>query len=123
MKAFRPRIFIAGEDEHVSNVSRRLAQDFAMHVRSPHRTTSKLALQGELALAACGVLVLDEVNEIESCALRPLLNTWAMMSTQARPWLVVGFTSDRPEWSHTVRDWLWTTMLGAEKNDRARATP
>lgn len=53
--------------------------------RAPHHTVSQAGLVSELAIAACGVLLLDEVESFSAQALRSLRNTLEFMHEDARP--------------------------------------
>jgi len=58
--------------------------------RIPHHTCSAVGLVSELAIAAGGVLYLDQVVEFHSVALSAMLGAWRMMGPATRPTLIFG---------------------------------
>lgn len=103
--------------------------------RAPHHTVSSKGLLTELAWAATGILVLDEVDEFRSDALGDLLRAWSMMTAYTRPVLVCGFRVK--ELTFRLRGvghdegssaaltgelyplaWLWRALEDAERRDR-----
>jgi hypothetical protein len=67
-------------------------------LRAPHHSCSDKALLSELALAAGGVLYLDEVLEFPARNLRVLFQTWCRMDAEVQPLLVLGIQFRRPDW-------------------------
>lgn len=64
--------------------------------RAPHHTCSTVGLLGELALAAGGLLYLDDFQEFRASAVGQLLQTWGKMWPTARPVLVFGMRYEEP---------------------------
>lgn len=81
-------LYTGGPDQTLA--ARELAANIGGPLRAPHHTCSAIALLGELALAAGGVLYLDEVPEFRAEALSAMAHTWAKMTDGHRPTLVLG---------------------------------
>jgi hypothetical protein len=67
------------------NVGRKHGGNF----RAPHHTVSQTGMAGELALAAGGVLVLDDANEFSHSAISVIKNLLPMMDEAVRPVVVL----------------------------------
>lgn len=107
-------------------VAREIHEELGGSFRAPHHTVSQLGLAGELAIAAGGVMLLDEASEFRAGALAWLLATWTLMP--ARPVLVVDLSGERfPEnlgrhWTERVpHSLLWTAIERAEHIDAGRS--
>jgi hypothetical protein len=61
-------------------------------LRAPHHSCGEMAAVQEVALAAGGVLLLDEVLEFRPSVFRRILATWRGMDLRFRPVLVCGYT-------------------------------
>lgn len=64
----------------------------ALPFRAPHHSASTIACIQETAIAAGGLLFLDEVLEFRAESLHAVLRTWVMMDVRFRPVLVLGYT-------------------------------
>ncbi len=83
--------------------ARRLAEMSCGPLRAPHHTCSRLALGHELALAAGGVLYLDDLSEWRRAQLQDITRTWVEMDGASRPHLVLGFRVPRdPDAVHPI---------------------
>lgn len=76
-----------GRDTH--EMARRLARHVGGNLRAPHHSVSEAGLIGELAIAAGGVLMLDEIDEFRGNALRVLKDHLERMQDSHRPVLFV----------------------------------
>jgi hypothetical protein len=72
--------------------------------RAPHHTVSQAGLVGELAIAAGGVLMLDEAGQFSRAAMLALKNTLTLMSDDVRP--VLFLTVPGGELTPRLRDLL-----------------
>lgn len=61
------------------------ARERACPFRAPHHTVSVAGILSELALAAGGVLYLDEADCFHTSTLRYLLGSWQRMTDATRP--------------------------------------
>lgn len=75
--------------------AREIAKDHGGNFRAPHHTVSGAGMAGELALAAGGVLYLDEANEFSRSSISTIKNLVPMMDSKVRPLLIVGI-----RWQH-----------------------
>lgn len=84
-----PMIVAAEPGDGATLIVRRLAMVRAP-LRAPHHTASRRALLGELALAAGGILYLDEADKHRRGDLVALIHHWNQMAMNpARPILVL----------------------------------
>lgn len=74
--------------------AREMAAEAGCNLRAPHHSVSQAGLIGELAIAAGGVLFLDEVEEFRGSALRTMVNHLGMMQEKVRPVLFVTHCGD-----------------------------
>lgn len=65
--------------------ARKLAEEKGGPFRAPHHTVGTEALLSEVALAACGVLYLDQAEDVRATVLMRALSTVAHMHPRARP--------------------------------------
>ncbi|OGR13008.1 MAG: hypothetical protein A2341_28115 [Deltaproteobacteria bacterium RIFOXYB12_FULL_58_9] len=61
-----------------------------MPLRIPHHTAGPEAMVGEVALAASGILFLDDILEFRTSTLRRTFAVWRQMHPKAQPILVIG---------------------------------
>lgn len=64
------------------------------HLRAPHHMASLIGLMGELAIAAGGVLMLDDIGEFRREGLRVLANHIASMHSTSRPCVVATYRGE-----------------------------
>jgi len=81
-------------DRNTHEIARRLARHVGGNLRAPHHTVSGSGLVGELAIAAGGVLMLDEIDEFLGRALLILKNHSELMQDEHRPVLFVTHLGD-----------------------------
>lgn len=74
--------------------ARAVAKEVGRNLRAPHHTVSQAGLIGELALAACGVLLLDEADLFRGSSLLVLRNHLELMHPDARPVLFLTHSGD-----------------------------
>jgi hypothetical protein len=72
--------------------------------RAPHYTISERSIVAELALAAGGVLYLDDVLEMSVRTVKELVRVWERMHSEHRPDLVLGIPLVAPD---TVNKRRW----------------
>jgi len=85
-------IAITGPQGHGHTVvARQIAKIVGGPFRAPHHTVSRAGITSELALAAGGVLYLDEVHEFSLSALGTVASIWERMDARVRPVLVFGY--------------------------------
>lgn len=108
--------------------ARKLAAELGGNFRAPHHTVSRAGLSGEMALAAGGVLLLDEPAEFTRGALSMLESLWAGMDPACRPeiLLTVRATDDPKLAASTCKrlgelfeGWIVTEHVSNEHNDLA----
>ena len=80
------------------------------HLRAPHHTVTMAGISGEVAIAAGGVLLLDDVESFPSSSLRAVRNLVNHMHEDVRP--VLFLTYFGPEMSARVAN-----VLGLEDED------
>ena len=68
--------------------ARDLAQSIGGNLRAPHHTASHAAMGDEMALAAGGVLLLDDAGEFSPAVLARIASVWAAMTPAVRPRIV-----------------------------------
>ncbi len=78
--------------------TRQIHESVGGPLRCPHHTVSRLGALSELALAAGGVLYLDETLEFNRQVIRDIVGTWKRMDPRVRPVLVLGMRFVRPDW-------------------------
>lgn len=59
--------------------------------RAPHHTVSEIGAIAELAIAAGGVLYIEDVDQWRVSTLQSIRRTWAMMNPVIRPVLIFTF--------------------------------
>jgi len=80
------RIEVRKAEREAYAEARQIAKDMGdRNLRAPHHTVSQAGLIGELAIAAGGVLLLDEVEEFSRLALHVMRNHLDAMHEDVRP--------------------------------------
>lgn len=69
--------------------AREIATEQGGNFRAPHFTVSRAGMVGEMALAAGGVLLLDEPAEFSRTAINAVAHIWAAMDPACRPRLIL----------------------------------
>ncbi len=69
--------------------ARELAHQMGGNLRAPHHTVSRAAIGAEIALAAGGVLLLDEAAYFSPDIVHQISRTWLGMVPACRPRIVV----------------------------------
>jgi len=82
--------FVRGRSAH------KLAADMGAghNVRAPHHTVGEIGIVGELALAAGGVLYLEDIEEFRLACIRSVARIWVKMDPEARPAIVARVSDD-----------------------------
>jgi len=83
------------------SLARKIAAE--RNFRAPHHTASREGMAGEMAIAAGGVLYLDEPAQFSRSAVHMIANLWRMMDPACRPQIVVAIV-DQKEDDHTAMD-------------------
>lgn len=96
---------------------RRSAEAAGCNLRIPHWSVSQAGLIGELAIAAGGILVLDDVEEFRLSTLQALRNTLSMMQDSERPVLFLTHRGEMTEPTERLAEAL-RALPGAEEDDR-----
>ncbi len=74
---------------------RKIASELGGNLRAPHHTAGASAVAGEMALAAGGVLLLDDPADFPRVIVRLIGRLWQQMAPTARPHIVVILRGDR----------------------------
>ena len=90
------RVYLWKTDEDAHVKAREFAAKSGCNLRAPHWSVSTQALLGELAAAAGGVLLLDEIGEFRFAALQAMRNQLALMQESHRPTLFVTYKGAYP---------------------------
>lgn len=84
--------------------ARNRAKRTGCNLRAPHHTVSSAGLVGELAFAAGGILVLDEVDKFRPDTLRTLASHLEIMHPDVRPAVYLIHDGDLPEEARLIAD-------------------
>ena len=88
-------ISINKNDSNSSTIeARSTAAAMSCPMRSPHHSVRLNAMIEECALAACGVLLIDNASRVDKNTLHQVLRVWGMMTPAARPALFLVFSTD-----------------------------
>lgn len=74
--------------------AREIAAEYGGNFRAPHFTVSRNAISGEMALAAGGVLLLDQAADFSRSVVSMITNLWTNMDPACRPELIVTLSGD-----------------------------
>lgn len=75
--------------------ARELAHEHGDHIRAPHYTASRAAIGAEMALAAGGVLLLDEPAEFTRSVVDLIADIWVHMIPKCRPRIIMVIRDSR----------------------------